>query len=571
MRLSLGQFSDAGIKPVNEDCYGVLVPDPPLLDSKGAAAVIADGMSSSEHARLAAEYAVKGFLCDYFSTPESWTVKTSAEKVLTALNRWLHAQGLGQREAARGLVTTFSALVLKSTTAYVFHIGDTRIALLRDGTLEPLTRDHHVWAGADRAYLSRALGIDLHLDIDYRALPVESGDLFVFTSDGVHGWLSPAEIRHLIALYAPNLELACANIVGAARAAGSTDNLTCQLLRVDALPLDDADTAFRRLTELPVPPPLEPGMRLDGYRILRELHASPSSQLYLALDGTSGTTVVLKTPSVNLADDPAWLERFHHEEWVGRRLSHPHVMRVLEPLYQRRFLYTVLEYLEGRTLREWMAEHPRPALGEARRIIEQIARGLRVFHRLDMLHRDLKPENIHVDRFGTARIIDFGSVKIGGIEEIASPVERSELAGTRGYTAPEYLLGEPGTPRSDLYSLGVIAYELLTGSLPYDEAQLRPGRSAKALRTLCYRSVRQYRPELPAWVDGALEKAVHPNPQCRYAVETELLHDLAHPNMAFVESGRVSLLERDSLRFWRGLSLVLGLLVGVLLYCLHRV
>jgi serine/threonine protein phosphatase PrpC len=569
LRIHLGQFSDRGVKPANEDFHGALVPEGEALTLKGAAFAIADGMSSSESARLAAEYAVKGFLNDYFATPDSWTVRHSAERVLSALNRWLCGQGAQMLDPSRGMVTTFSALVLKSTTAHVFHIGDTRIWQLRGATLEPLTQDHHSWASAGRVYLNRALGIDAHLDIDYRSLPIEAGDLFLFTTDGVHEYVPPLEIKRLIRAGGDNLDAACRALTAAARAAGSPDNLTCQLLRIDDLPVPDAESVFQELTELPFPPPLEPGMILDGYRILREIHASPTSQLYLALDDASEKQVVLKTPSINFEDDPCYLERFRHEEWVGRRIDNPHVLKVIEPVRRRRFLYHVLDYLDGQTLRQWMADHPQPSLAEARDILEQIARGIRAFHRLDMLHRDLKPENIHIDLHGIVRIIDFGSTKIAGIAEIASPVEHTDLLGTRNYTAPEVLRGEPATTSSDLFAFGVIAYELLTGRLPYGE---RLGReiNAKWMARLCYISARSERPDLPVWVDGALEKAVRLDPKRRYTVETELVHDLRHPSPEFTDGRVRPLLERDPVGFWRGLALISLLANLALLYLLHR-
>ena len=569
LRLRLGQFSDRGVKPANEDFHGALVPEGEALTLKGAVFAIADGMSSSESARLAAEYAVKNFLNDYFATPDSWTVRHSAERVLSALNRWLCGQGVRMLDPSRGMVTTFSALVLKSTTAHIFHIGDTRIWRLRDATLEPLTQDHHHWASQERVYLNRALGIDPHLDIDYRSLAVEVGDGFLFTTDGVHEYVPPLEIKRLIGANGDNLDAACRALTAAARAAGSPDNLTCQVLRIDELPLPDAESVFQQLTELPFPPELEPGMILDGYRILREIHASPASQLYLALDPDSGRQVVLKTPSVNFQDDPAYLERFRHEEWVGRRVDSPHVLKVSEPVRRRRFLYHVLEYLDGQTLRQWMAEHPRPPLAEARDILTQIARGIRAFHRLDMLHRDLKPENLHIDRHGTVRIMDFGSVKIAGIAEIASPVEQTDLLGTRNYTAPEVLRGEPATTGSDLFAFGVIAYELLTGRLPYGE---RLGReiNAKAMARLRYVSARSERPDLPVWIDGALEKAVRLDPKRRYTVETELVYDLLHPNAEFIERRNRPLLERNPVGFWRGVALLSLLVNLILLYLLNH-
>lgn len=569
LRIRLGQFSDRGIKPANEDFHGALIPEGEALTLKGAAFAIADGMSSSESARLAAEYAVKNFLNDYFATPDSWTVRHSAERILSALNRWLCGQGASMHDPSRGMVTTFSALVLKSTTAHIFHIGDTRIWRLRDATLEPLTQDHHCWASKERVYLNRALGIDPHLDIDYRGLAVETGDLFLFTTDGVHEYVPPLEIKRLVGASGDNLDAACRALTAAARAAGSPDNLTCQLLRVDDLPLPDAESVFRQLIELPMPPELEPGIILDGYRILREIHASPTSQLYLAVDTASGKQVALKTPSVNFEDDPGYLERFRHEEWVGRRIDDPHVLKVIEPVRRRRFLYHILEYVEGQTLRQWMSDHPRPSLTEVRGILAQIAQGIRAFHRLDMLHRDLKPENILIDRDSIVRIIDFGSTKIAGIAEIASPVEQTDLLGTKNYTAPEVLRGEPATTSSDLFAFGVIAYELLTGRLPYGE---RLGReiNAKAMARLCYVSARSERPDLPVWVDGALEKAVRLDPKRRYTVETELIYDLSHPDPDFTERRNRPLLERDPTGFWRSVALLSLFVNLVLLYLLHR-
>ena len=244
-------------------------------------------------------------------------------------------------------------------------------------------------------------------------------------------------------------------------------------------------------------------------------------------------------------------------------------MRVIEPPHRRRHLYHVLEYLDGQTLRQWMEAHPQPTLAEARALLGQIARGLRAFHRLDMLHLDLKPENIHIDREGRVRIIDFGSVKIGGIAESASPVERTDLVGTKNYTAPELLLGESATTRCDLFSFGVIAYELLTGHLPYGE---RLGREtdAKALAKLHYIPARLTRNELPRWIDGALEKAVRLDPRQRYTVETEFMHDLLHANPEFTGGPVQPLIERNPLALWRVLALLSFALNMVLLFLLSR-
>ncbi len=567
LEVSVGQFSERGLKPSNQDFHGLRLPPERLLKSKGIAAAIADGVSSSDKGAEAAEACVTGFLEDYLCTPESWSVKQSAERVLAALNTWLYVQGGNGRDPQRGRVSTLSILVLKSTTAHVIHVGDSRIYRLHRGQMEQLTVDHRVWMSLSQHYLSRAMGADMHLQIDYCRLPVEQGDIFVFTTDGVHDYFSDREIAGLVLESQAELAKAAELIVRGALANSSPDNATCQVLRVESLPSQDPDEVFQEFTELPFPPALTEGMIIDGYRVIREIYASKRTQLYLVLDLETGLRVVLKTPSVNFEDDPAYIERFTLEEWIGQRIDSPHVKKVYKPTRRRRFLYHVTEYIEGATLRQWMRDHPAPSLEAVRGLVEQIAKGLRAFHRLEMIHQDLKPENIMLDHAGTVKLVDFGSAKIAGVAEIATPVAREELLGTKNYAAPEYLLGQAGSHRSDIYALGVIAYELLTGQLPYRvssaEWQKKPD-----LRRFTYRSLTSFRSDVPPWVDGALRKAVQPDPAGRYEALSEFLYDLRHPNPRLGDTVRKPLMERNPVAFWKGLSGILLLVVVFLSYLL---
>ncbi len=556
-----GQHSIAGVKAGNDDACGVRIPEDDLLFEKGLAAVIADGMSGSDAGREAAEACVQGFLTDYFSTPESWTVETSGAKVLTALNRWLYAQGHREYGSARGMVTTFSALVIKSSTAYLFHVGDTRIYRWRDNELEQLTRDHRTRVSADKTYLSRAMGIDVNLDIDFKTLPVEPGDQFLLTSDGVHDFLTDRELAQCIRETAPDCEARARAIVDKALAAGSDDNITCQMLNIRQPPAQNSDDVYQHLTDLPFPPPLESGMILDGYKILHELHASKRTQVYLALDTESQQKVVLKTPSVNYDDDAEYIDAFLHEEWAGRRIHSPHVLKVLEPTRRRQCLYYVTEYLPGKTLREWMHDNPSPPLDAVRDIVRQIAAGLRAFHRLEMIHQDLKPENILISQHGTVKIIDFGSTKIAGIGEMVSPLKRDNLLGTRNYTAPEYLQGYPASNRSDIFSLGTLAYEMLTGKLPYGGEV-----TTRNMRRVRYQPARAINPDVPAWMDAALQKAVHTDLHRRYALLSEFVHDLSQPNESLLKDELPPLLERNPVAFWRALAIGLLILNLVLVF-----
>ncbi len=550
LKISLGQSSDKGIKERNEDFYGAYIPEDSTLDNKGIACAIADGMGSCANAQEASEHCVKSFLNDYFSTPETWSVKSSGAKILTAINNWLLSNG--NKDHANGMVTTFSAIVFKSTTAHIFHIGDSRIYRFRqnDNTsdLEQITSDHRVYISDKKNYLSRAMGIDSHLDIDYRTLAIEQGDIFVMTTDGVHDYLSDQQIKeHLKA--GSNIEVKADKIVAHALELKSHDNVTCQIVKIENLPSQDANEIYNELTRLPFPPHLGPGMTMDGYEILEEVHASTTSQLYKVRDIESGELFMMKTPSVNYSDDPAYIERFYMEEWAGKRIQSDAVLKIIEQTQQRNFLYFIMEYIDGITLKQWAEEHPSPDFERVIDIVNKIIKGLRVFHRLEMLHRDLKPENIMITTHGVVKIIDFGSVKIAGIQEISTPVERLELLGTKNFTAPEYLLGMEGSNRSDIYSLGVLVYNLLTGQLPYGDRMSRE-LNWRTLNKIKYESSIKHNPMIPLWMDGAIHKAVKKDSRLRYDTFSEFLYDLTHPKESFMGHA-APLLERNPTAFWK--------------------
>ncbi|MGR8941452.1 MAG: protein kinase domain-containing protein [Gammaproteobacteria bacterium] len=573
LTISAGQYSEPGRKETNQDFHALYIPKELQLRTKGIAIALADGISSSDVSHIASEAAVSGFLEDYFCTSDAWSVKKSAQRVLTATNAWLDAQTRQspyRYDKDRGYVCTFSAMVIKSTTAHIFHVGDTRIYRLRNNALEQLTRDHRVWVSPDESYLARALGINPQVEIDYQALPAEVGDIFLFATDGVYEYARPDFMIDAINAHGTDLDAAAKTIAGEAYAQDSPDNLTVQIVRIEDLPHPDADEHYRRLTELPFPPALEARMSIDGYKIIREVHASSRSHVYLATDNETGMPVVIKTPSIDRRDDPAYLERFLLEEWIARRINSAHVLKPCVQTRKRNFFYIATEFIEGRTLAQWMVDNPNPDLETVRGIVEQIAKGLRAFHRLEMLHQDLRPDNIMIDSTGTVRIIDFGSTQVAGLMEITAPVEQSPLLGTAQYAAPEYFLGESGTTRSDLFSLGVITYQLLSGRLPYgtDVAKARTRAAQKKLR---YRSVLDDEREIPAWIDEALRQAVHPNPYQRYGELSEFVHDLRHPGPAFLHRTRPPLIERNPLVFWKSVSFILAMIVVALLFKLtHR-
>ncbi|MGK0250570.1 MAG: serine/threonine protein phosphatase PrpC [Oleispira sp.] len=558
LEVSIGSATNKGVKPINQDFMGSLIPQEPSLSAKGIVLAMADGISSSQVSQIASQTAISSFLDDYYCTSESWSVKSSVQKVVRSINSWLFAQTRNspyRYEKDKGYICTFSALILKSNTAHLFHSGDTRIYRLSGGQLEQLTEDHRRVVSADVSYLSRALGIDQALEIDYQSQSIEKGDIFIICTDGVYEFIDGQKISQQIAM-AESLDLAANAIIKQALTQGSDDNLSIQIVRVENVPNYQLDEV-QQLTSLPVPPSLTARMHFDGYEIIREIYISSRSHVFLARDLDNLQTVVIKTPSVELRNDALYLERFMMEEWIAKRVNNPHVAKAIEPNRKRNFLYLVTEYIEGISLHQWIIDNPKPSLEEVRVIIEQVVKGLQAFHRQEMIHQDIRPQNIMIDQSNTVKIIDFGSTYIAGVT--GSKTEEI-MRGTLLYSAPEYFLGQQGSPQSDIYALAVMTYQMLSGRFPYG-VEISKARSAKEQRRLVYNRLVDDESELPSWIDDALQKALQINPLKRYSELSEFIYDLRNPNKVFLSRTRPPLMQRDPIMFWQGVSFILFVII----------
>ena len=563
LRLSVGQHSEAGRKPLNQDFHGIAEPTEAQRRSRGIALALADGISSSAVSQIASAAAVRGFLEDYYGTSESWTVRRAATCVLAATNGWLHAQsqrGDGRFDRERGHVCTFSALVFKGRDVHLLHVGDTRAYRVHATALEQLSHDHRVRLEGGTTCLGRALGLSPHLDIDHACWPVEVGETFLLATDGAYEHLDAVDVAQVIA-GSTDLQAAAQALVATALARGSPDNATVMLARVDALP--DALRPPSGRDGLRLPPRLQPRDTFEGYLVVRELQQTARSQVVLAVDA-QGAEWALKLPTAMLAEHPVELERFAAEEWVARRVDSPHVVKAAPAESPREHLFTAMAFIHGQTLAQWMTDHPSPGLDEVRSLVAQVARGLQALHRKEMLHQDLRPENLMIDRQGTVVLIDLASAHVAGLSEGQGDARALALAGTLQYTAPEYFTGEGGTPLSELFSLAVLTYQMLGGALPYG-LQVPQVRHARDLHRLQYVPLRLRRPDLPEWLDRVLRKALHPQASRRQQALSEFLHDLRAPGTEFTRPGRTPLQERHPLLFWRGLTVVFGLSTLVLL------
>jgi len=562
--ISFGGYSTKGDKKENQDAFALKMSSGLDLELKGHIAVIADGLSSANCAAQASQMSACHFIEEYLATPETWSVKKSAAKVISSLNKWLYSRQLiaDEKGISEQWFSTFSAVILKGERGHIFHVGDCQIAKINNDGYQELTKDHATVSGT----LTRALGADSHIEVDYKSTSLAPQDTLILSCDGVHHFVQPKQIQEIIKKHS-NLEQASEAICQLASEQGSQDNLTCLLIKVEQLPQQAfSQLAFTRLQQV-IPPALRIGSKLDHFEILDVLLETSRSHVYLAKDLTAEQLVVIKIPSVNFIGDTDYLTSFIKEGWVGEKINHPAIMKIYPRIESSKFLYHVCEYIEGQTLAAWMQDNPKPSLIKVRDILDQLIKVLRVLQRQDIVHSDIKGDNFIIDSHGRLKLIDFGSSNTGAVKD-NSTIDKTDLdtytfnQGTLNYSAPELFYGQENNHKSELYSLAVLIYQMLTGRLPYKEiSQL--DEVPKQYSLWRYNPITTYRNDLPSYMDRVMSKALAANPANRYEHYSEFFAQFnVSDNTKLTAVANIPLIERDPVKFWQGIS---GVLLLVLL------
>jgi serine/threonine protein phosphatase PrpC len=546
LQLSFAEASATGPRAENQDALRAVTPAPALAASKGFLFAIADGVSQCADGGLAARSTLQALALDYYATPETWSVAQALDRLLLAQNRWLQANGGGQP-----LLTTVSALVMRGRRFTLAHVGDCRVYRWHAEHLQRISEDH-VWEQPGMQHvLKRALGLDQHLVLDFLDGELRDGECFVLLSDGVWSTLGDTAIAAILRDQ-PDLHSAAQTLVNAAHLAGSQDNASALLVRVDALGEASIGDALIHLQQWPLPPPLKPGQSFEGWQVQSIVAQSQQSLLYRVLDG-QGQAWLMKTLPTRSADDSYAGQALLSEEWFLKRVAGRHFPEV-HSCSQRQHLYYVMREYSGKTLAQL---GPLP-LAQWQDIAERLLRAVGLLHQRQILHRDIKPENLHWGDDGELRLLDFGLAYCPGLSEDAP----STLPGTPSYIAPEAFRGDPPSARQDLYAVGVTLYFLLTGHFPYGEIEAfqRP-RFGVAV------SAGRYRPDVPEWLVQSLERGVAADPLMRFETAEEWLLVLEQGERRSLSVRPRPLLEREPLKVWRTMAL-LALLGNVMLLVL---
>ncbi|WP_156680805.1 bifunctional protein-serine/threonine kinase/phosphatase [Sphingomonas profundi] len=553
LEIAAGFATACGPRPDNQDFGGVHLGTETERALQGVVAAVADGVGGAMAGRVAAELAVREFVEGYRAQNPVIGIAAGASRAARGYNRWLHERGRIDPQM-RGAATTFTAAILRGREAVVAHVGDSRCWHFRDGVLTRLTEDH-VLPQPDLAHvLYRAIGIERDVRLDVRSHPIEPHDRLLLASDGVHGVLNDRALGRLLAAR-QSAGADAAAIVAAAGAAGTRDNATAIVIDVVAVTAIDHDIIGAEAERLPILPPPAAGDNIDGYRLDRLLADGRYTRLFVAQDGAD--TIVMKFPKPALLSEHGARAAFLRESFIGRRIDSPFVGRTIAvPAERQSRLYIAMPYYPGETLEQRLVRSP-IGIAAGTAIAIQIARGVAALHRLGLVHRDIKPDNVIVGADAGCRLIDLGVARLPRVEDFAE----AERPGTPSYMAPEMFDGAVGDAATDQYALGVTLYRLFTGRYPYGEVEAfsRPrfGEPAPPSR---------FRPDLPAWLDAAILRAVARVPKDRFGDVDELIHGLEQGSTRAAPVRRAApLIERHPVRFWQGVALTLAIALLVTL------
>ena len=561
MQLTVASKSDKGpVRSSNQDV--VLFWEPAGVDEKrerGALALIADGVGGSAKGDVAAKLASEQALEVFRSAKNATSLNGMLWQIFNRANLAVYDQS-----AAAGvegsMQTTLTAVILRNDQLGIGHIGDCRAYHVHHSAAKCLTTDHTFIAFHERiglfnsanaqgnsplrGGLTRSLGKDPIVTTDFAYAQVEPGDYIVLCCDGVHTCLSEGELAEIVTHAPP--EQACDTILKLCVTRGTEDNISVLICRIDSIQQVDyyRGTPVYREAKKNMSHELEVGDVLDNrFEILEVISRSGMASIFKALDragGADSQLVALKVPFMQYESDPAFYSRFQREEEIGLALQHPYILKIIpvDPKSKSR-PYIAMELLKGKTLDELMREQRPMSVSKAMEIVAKVCDALSYMHEKQIVHRDMKPANIMICDDGSLRIMDFGIAKAAGMRRVTF-TGFSPSMGTPDYMAPEQVKGRRGDDRTDIYSLGAILYELVTGHTPFEGQN--PFLIMQARITGDPEAPTNFNRDITHQLEEIILHAMEREPRNRYASAKEMADELRNSDRVIL-TGRVDRLQ----------------------------
>jgi serine/threonine protein phosphatase PrpC len=558
MQIVYASLSVAGpVRPHNEDSVGYWEPDAAGdWRGRGAVVVLADGVGGQDRGEVASKLACEACIKSFTEAKPNTPPNQVLWQMFTAANLAVYDANLHNRHGGGKMATTLTVSIFRHNEVTVGHVGDCRVYVVQQGRIRRITNDHS-YAGVQlklglitvqdamssqlRSVLTRSVGQEPTIHVDIHTVTVNAGDTLVQMCDGVWSMLADGEIQNFIDKLPP--ADACKELVRLAEKRGADDNLSVQVTKVagvERLSYYRGLPTYQKENPAIMGSELEVGQLLDGrYEITDLISRSGMASIFKAVDRKSsinGGVVALKVPFMQFESDPGFYSRFQREQQIGQTLRHPYILRVEaeEEKTPRSRPYLVMEFLEGQTLGHLMhSVRPMP-VHDALKIASRICEALHYMHEHGVVHRDLKPDNVMICNDGTIRVMDFGIAKSEGRRLTFGGF--TPAMGTPDYMAPEQVKGKRGNPRTDIYSMGAILYEMITGSVPFEGSN--PFIIMNARLTGDPASPRKRNPEISPQVEEIVLHAMARDPNDRYATALALKHDLDNPDAVQV-TGRV--------------------------------
>ncbi len=504
-------------------------------------AILCDGVGSAQEGQAAALRVTNFLSTSLKNRPTSWDMQKSITHFIESINAILYQESMHQYERPE-YVTTVTVAVIEGNKLYAANVGDSRIYLLRDGTLTQLSHDHASEEEGMENVLTAAIGISPEVEIYYFENIVQKDDKILLCSDGLYNVLEEEMLTKGIPLGATSLVKRASKAVD--------DNLPDDTTAV-VIDVKEADqVCILKQANLPIAKKLKKGEVYDGYTLLSPLVQNERTWLC----EQKGQQYVIKFAPIEAIDDETMLDLFVKEVWNAKRLKAGFFPKSVIPK-NRTSRYYIMQLIEGDEVKKYIQKR-------LLSIDEGVNLALFLLHmdqfllKFDLVHGDIKPENvIRAQRKGKTyyKMIDFGS-----IVEIFSINSR---AGTPSYLAPERFQGASIDEKSEIFSIGATLYETLTGKLPFGEIEPFQTPTFKVPKPLT-----QYNPKVPLWLENIILKALSPDESRRYQNYSEMIYELENPEKvkAFYAKD-TPILERNPIMTCR-VAFIMMLIVNAILF-----
>lgn len=491
-------------------------------------AIVCDGVGSALEGAQAASRATKYLINNFKIRPKAWSIEKSIKSFINSINSILYEESIINYERAE-LVTTLTIIVIDGNRLYGANVGDSRVYLYRDKTLNQLSLDHAMDEDGYEGVLTQAIGIDKEVDPYYFENNIQKDDKILLCSDGLYTLLDDNTLKDSLNYGAHSLVKKASTLVND----DLPDDTTAVL--VEILEANEVETLKKQ--KLNIPESLKQNQIIDGYKLEKSL--IQNNRTWLCTKKTK--QYVIKFAPTQAIDDETILDLFVKEAWNAKRLKKSFFPKAVIPK-NRTSRYYVMQHFHGEDLDKYLT-HKSISIDDGVLLGKTLLKMSQYLMNYDLVHGDIKPNNIMIDKDDDEnikyKIIDFGS-----ITEIFST---NSKAGTPSFLSPERFLNESISESSEIFSIGVTLYLTLTGRYPYGE--IEPFQSPvfkEAKKPSVYNS------NIPDWLDSVILRSISLDKEQRYSHYSEMTHELTSPkNVKPFFDKNVSLIERSPLAFYK--------------------